>query len=62
MKDINTNLDTDTAGLGSEGADTFIGADFDPARVFADPVSYLEAHGLRSELLETQHLGFPVAA
>ena len=35
---------------------------FEPSRVFADPVGYLERFGLRSELVETRSRGLRAAA
>lgn len=35
---------------------------FDGARIFADPVAYLERFGLRSELIETRNRELPAAA
>lgn len=62
MKDHNANITLDTAAYEAEGPNLFEADEFDAARVFADPVGYLAAFGLRCVLEETQHPGFPAAA
>ena len=62
MRDHNTECTDETARLDTAAAKHITSDDFDPARVFADPVAYLAGFGLRSELAEPRPSGLPAAA
>jgi hypothetical protein len=62
MNDLNTNHDANTATPEIHWPEACMAGEFDAARVFADPVAYLERLGIRSELADTQRRDFPAAA
>ena len=62
MRDHNTKCTNETARFATAAKKDVTNDDFDPARVFADPVAYLAGFGLRSELAEPQPSGLPAAA